>query len=71
MIPELPGTWWTYYADAAGNRAILTTHITQNAIHLRTSEGERLRFTPAEFDVLVSDLSVAAAEARRLHRSHR
>ena len=61
-VPPLPGTWWTYYTDAAGNRAVLTIELQGRTILLTTSAGERLLFSPTELGMLLENLEVAAGE---------
>lgn len=61
-VPPLPGTWWTYYTDPAGNRAVLTIEVRHPGILLTTSAGERLLLSPTELGMLLENLECAASE---------
>lgn len=61
-VPPLPGTWWTYYTDAAGKRAVLTIELVRRKILFTTSAGERLLLSPTELAMLIENLEGVASE---------
>jgi hypothetical protein len=61
-VPPLPGTYWTFYTDAAGKRAVLTIELVGRKILFTTSAGERLLLSPTELAMLMENLESAASE---------
>lgn len=61
-VPPLAGTWWTYYTDTAGRRAVLTIEHVGCKVLLTTSAGERLLLSPTELAMLIENLEGVATE---------
>ena len=59
-VPSLPGTYWAYYTDESGNRAVLTIELANRRIALTTSAGERLLLSPTELGMLQENLECVA-----------
>jgi hypothetical protein len=59
-VPPLPGTYWTYYTDEAGKRAVLTIEIVRRTIVFTTSAGERLLLSATELGMLQENLECVA-----------
>ncbi|MCP2164988.1 hypothetical protein [Goodfellowiella coeruleoviolacea] len=63
-IPPLPGTWWAYYTDQAGRRAVLTIAVAGRHLVLTTAAGAQLRLTATEAAMLLENLECATGQLR-------
>jgi hypothetical protein len=63
-IPVPPRTWWTFYSDSDGHRAVLTITVDDGLVTLTTSAGESLSFSAHELAGLRQDLESAAIEGK-------
>ena len=61
-VPSLPGTYWAYYTDESGNRAVLTIELAGRRVALTTSAGERLLLSPTELGMVQENLDCVAQE---------